>query len=714
MKLSTFTILLIILFATIPVRSQISSFTYEENTEPILFSMESYEDNSIVVNIVSVNKSDPSNKNTNELCVNKYLSFRTILPDGRVEPVDLTLDIQDLNFCIRVIDDEVYNPIRIYAVKDKFVLVTYTEVTDFDDPTTYDDRAMWMPNFAKLIYNVDRDKGFLRLGGITNATDAVWQQFIITELGEIKLLAEDVISFPEDTAILKPVAMMDGGYAIIYANTTNSKVNPNEPTGEIAAKLLPYGKKSNRQPVVLYENQIQGLQFNGLDCRAVYNIQSLNATIPNNPGVDHYNIRSLPYGGFLLDGKGVNFIVGYIFNDTEIYDWGLNNPVMSNIQNANLILPNNTFVLAQPEGTKNWGLSSTNLYKFDGELDHGYGNLHINTTTPLINEIIPYDIDSLIIHYHSPIELSKSNIIIFQYDRNIVRQNISGSNNEYVTLDENGTTVNVKIINSTFNRPGERYYVLIENDFVMSQEYQEPLLGLQNKDWFFTTNIEDEKNSDKIAGRVRLTVNGTALFESLDKVGRNDFYTKLRHELAYAIPISQDRITTNGRVETDHSVSPNQIILSIIIEKDKYGQERTVDLAAKDLNTLINHKPITFIASGEISKYLDSGYGYQRSPNLLEVYTFEIIAVFVILIVSVGLFFYARKCNSEQEMFKEYLFQAGADIEALYLLESKVKIRELDFFKAQFSNDALKSIQLGAWVHIFTEDIPQVIIQCIL
>src|SRR4051794_10629436 len=103
MKLFTFTILLIILFATIPVRSQISSFTYEENTEPILFSMESYEDNSIIVNIVSVNKSDPSNKNTNELCVNKYLSFRTILPDGRVEPVDLTLDIQDLNFCIRVI-----------------------------------------------------------------------------------------------------------------------------------------------------------------------------------------------------------------------------------------------------------------------------------------------------------------------------------------------------------------------------------------------------------------------------------------------------------------------------------------------------------------------------------------------------------------------------------------------------------------------------------
>ncbi|CAG8503331.1 5032_t:CDS:10 [Funneliformis mosseae] len=850
MKLLIFAIFYIILFAILPVKSQLHTFTYYENaSDPIIFSMETYDDNTIVIHIINANSSDTSDDNDDDLiCVNRYLSFRTIYPDGSFESVNITLDIQDLNYCIRVIGD-IFSPINIYAVRNNFLLVTYAVVTDVDDLTTYDERAMvldlsgniysnaslgyayfhpvtnkWLPNFAKITHNVNRDKGFLRFGRIANTNNSFWQQFMITDKGEIQLLAEGVIMFPEDymSVILHAVAMMDGGYAVIYANTTNSIATPNDPIpphGGVYAKLLPYGTNTDRHPIVLYQTQIPGLNFTSLDCsisyvgvgqsciltgkfafRAitntfytkidflssgnVYNIQSLNATIPTNPEVDTYNVRSLPYGGYLLDGKGEQIIYGYLLNDTQVYNWDLDNPINGSIMDASVILPNNTFVFAQREETQNWSLSSMDLPKFAGNIDHGYGNLHINYTFPLVNDIID-ETNIIKINYHNPIDLSNHNIIIFQNDRNIVRQNISGSDAKFVSLDDDGTTVIVNIIKSTFNRPGESYYVSIENGFVKSRQYQEPIIGLQNKAWFFTTQMKDEKSSDKITGRVRLTAEGTFVYESLDEDGRKDFYANLMRELAYAIPISQNRITTNGKFETDPSVSPKQIILSINIEKDKTKQERTVNLAVEDLNTLIENKPITLIGSGEFSKYLDQDYGYKFSRNFLREYGLTIIGVIAIIFVLLSFFFLAKRQNREAKniailqlgliifdlvldilfastksmnvdgLFKPsivflvvpfiigsvmafniireedrydnfskwssentkvvaiFTLLAGADIEALSMLESNVKIFGLDCFKAEFSKHSLRKIFFGACLNIFSEEIPQIIMQII-
>jgi len=81
--------------------------------------------------------------------------------------------------------------------------------------------------------------------------------------------------------------------------------------------------------------------------------------------------------------------------------------------------------------------------------------------------------------------------------------------------------------------------------------------------------------------------------------------------LAKAIPVSPDRITSNGRHEIDTSVSPEQYILSINIKSAKTKEETSVNSAANDLNTLIKYKLITPIGSGEYSKYLDHEYGYE-------------------------------------------------------------------------------------------------------
>jgi hypothetical protein len=55
-------------------------------------------------------------------------------------------------------------------------------------------------------------------------------------------------------------------------------------------------------------------------------------------------------------------------------------------------------------------------------------------------------------------------------------------------LDETGFTVNIRIIDSTFNKPGGKYYVLIDNGFVKNKNYQEPIIGIQNSGWSFITS----------------------------------------------------------------------------------------------------------------------------------------------------------------------------------------------------------------------------------
>jgi len=125
-----------------------------------------------------------------------------------------------------------------------------------------------------------------------------------------------------------------------------------------------------------------------------------------------------------------------------------------------------------------------------------------------------------------------------------------------------------------------------------------------------------------------LTSEGTSHFKSLkdDKFKRKEFFDNLTLELAKAIPVSPERITSNGRHEIDTSVSSEQYILSIDIKKAKTKEELSVKSAAEDLNTLINYKLITAIGSGECSKYLDHEYGYKPiRKNLISIFHTRIL-----------------------------------------------------------------------------------------
>ena len=112
------------------------------------------------------------------------------------------------------------------------------------------------------------------------------------------------------------------------------------------------------------------------------------------------------------------------------------------------------------------------------------------------------------------------------------------------------------------------------------------------------------------AGSVQLTPEVTELFKAFGD-DSCDFYMKLRQELADAIPVSSNRISTNGKHKTDIVNSRERYLLSIDIEASKEESERSVVSVVEDLQELIKHKFITVISHGNYLKYLDKEYGYQ-------------------------------------------------------------------------------------------------------
>ena len=90
-------------------------------------------------------------------------------------------------------------------------------------------------------------------------------------------------------------------------------------------------------------------------------------------------------------------------------------------------------------------------------------------------------------------ELSSANISIYQQseDRSkpdLLRQTFSGGKSQLCRVGSDGYTIHVQIFNSTFNQPNSTYYVSVDYNFVKSQASGEPLIGIDEKIWKFSTS----------------------------------------------------------------------------------------------------------------------------------------------------------------------------------------------------------------------------------
>ncbi|CAB4477143.1 unnamed protein product [Rhizophagus irregularis] len=661
LKLSFIFLLSIILLSILPVKSSITFVeeTPETPSTPRVLNSNFYDDGTIVVRIVRVNYTAPP-----KICVEEFLSLRIIYPDKTIKKLDLSaveLNIQPFNFCLL----PTANPIRFYPVKKNFLLITYAKAENVNSPYTYNDWGMiidldgsfkskiwlstsyvntttneWLPAQDSVTLNIHRDNGFLRTAPVTGTNSMTLKQFKVNEIGEVQLLAETSMNFTATP--IETVATMDGGYAIIYPNyeftTTTTTTIPLAPYMSIHGFFLQNGSPEKQGPFVLYQTPNPVSKIILLDCDftkvglgqtcILYNI-----TMFQNPAdLIDFTVESLQYGGYLLysrapfpnDMTKLN-LYGYILDDHgNRYDWNISYPTTTNFNGDVLVLPNNTIAIPQPEFQQTWGLLTTDLYKIKGAQDLS----------------------------------SNHNITILQ-DGGIIRQitSVSHNNGDFVkNIDD--YTIQIKVINSTFNQPNTMYYIIMDDGFVKSKDLQEPIIGIQDNSWkFFTTKegvtqnsgfsnyYKKKVNASAINGKVLLNVDGTDYFRRIkdDKIKVKEFFDNLTRELAEAIPVDSERIYTNYKHEIDTSASPEQYILSINIGKAKNETERSVDSISDNLNTLIRNKLITVIGTGEYTNYLDERYGYVPIPRWISEHLGSLLGTIALNIILLSLAYW---CNS--------------------------------------------------------------------
>ncbi|PKC02710.1 hypothetical protein RhiirA5_424842 [Rhizophagus irregularis] len=696
MKLLFIFLLSIILLLILPVKSSIS---FQEPqpaipSTPRVLGTDCFDDGTIVLRTVRLNYTAPP-----KLCVEENLTIRTIYPNGTVKGFDLsanTLDIQPLNFCLLAKASPIrFYPIRknllliTYTIaEDENNPYTYNDwgmTIDLDGIIKNKTRLSpsyvnsttneWIPGRESIILNVHRENGFIRGLPVTGTNSLVLQQFKVNENGEIQSLAKTYLNY---TAIpTEIVATMDGGYAVIYPDYSPATTIPLTPLMSIRGFFLQNGNPEKQGPFVLYQTSTPVSKIILLDCDftkvgygqtciLVLNLAPAigqtvaqntfikidflstgtvyNITIFQNPAdLTNFAIMSLDYGGYFLfsiapnpNNIALNNLYGYVLDEqSKRYDWNISYPTQTNFAGDVLILPNNTLIIPQVETGQTWRLLTTDLYKIEGARDHGYGNLHISSTIPNINDIIdPSNIGTLTIKFYNRVNLSPYRNVTILQDGGIVRQttSVSDDNGDFVKLIDD-YTIEIKVIDSTFNQPNTKYYILMDDGFVESKDLKEPIIGIQDDSWRFITAQEDvtqnsglsnyykkKVNASSIDGKVRLTPEGTTDFKSFkhDRIKVKEFFDNLTHELAKAVPVGQERITTNYRHEIDTSASPEQYILSINIKKAKNKDDKNVNSIASDLDTLIRNKLITVIGSGEYSNYLDKDYGYEPIPRWIE------------------------------------------------------------------------------------------------
>ena len=199
---------------------------------------------------------------------------------------------------------------------------------------------------------------------------------------------------------LDPVATMDGGYALIYPNKTETIITPYSPQVGIYGLFLEYGTETTQGPFVLYQTQTP-TSIISIECTFTYVgvgqtcIMVLNTTQTGqttfvkmdflstgtvynvktflSPGLTDYSIQSLQYGGYFLfnsqpyvNDKTRKLLYGYVMDYYgTLYNWSLPYPILTNSVADSAILLNNTLVIPQPEVGQSWSLLTTDLYKIE-------------------------------------------------------------------------------------------------------------------------------------------------------------------------------------------------------------------------------------------------------------------------------------------------------------------------------------------------------------
>ncbi|CAB5193391.1 unnamed protein product [Rhizophagus irregularis] len=662
-------------------------------TEPGLevFKVFSYRDGTAVILLI---------KPINESCVEPRIDLRILHPNGTIDSVKVDYPIPEYNFCLgphgfywfdsaRSLPSSMYILYLDIASASYYVLfatrtghvISKTLVA----PISIINGSIYADGY--ILSHTSEEYGFI-FANYETETVIMWKYYNKPDdEGNFSLINEGkhYLQKSFDNHFIFPA--IDGNFGIIIANSTdinikpepNEFINPSKFTSKVYVSFIKPVMKGVDGPYLVYQSTIPHSEVNFF-CDTAFTgignmcILKLNGTEDKNVvefitisfqtsgsvfdmkklgdrdiDVDIVTVNGLFQGGFLmvLYNKQNKTIEGIILDNDGKYNgtWGLPPDLKVSGSFRTTGFRNGTQFLVTFENEMTWKILSTTLPKFFSD-DYGYENPNIKSTYPSIGSSIPLSITNINITYHLSVTISTNNISIYQYNNNndlpILRQSVPG-NLPYFSYNSDKKTINIKVLESTFNQPNSNYYIIVNDNVVRDWTSNHPLLGVERNRWKFNTmNIQDNFAEESI-GRFSLTEEGTKSFEKLSLDGQRGFLSQLRIDLAKSIPVDINRLDYIKCCEYDNSQQLPRILLSLPIKSTTNPHERNVDHIIKDLDILVKNKEVTPISWFGTTNHLEASFGFQRYKNLLDDFKFHLIGIVIGIVILVFLYIYAKK-----------------------------------------------------------------------
>ncbi|PKK65195.1 hypothetical protein RhiirC2_809337 [Rhizophagus irregularis] len=570
--------------------------------------------------------------------------------------------------------------------------------------------------------------------------------------------------------------LVDGGFGFLYIlkydETKGSSVikDPNVQYWRIYVSFLKVKTDLPTKPSLLYETTQKLNNITLRLCTLTYNaegyicVMTLNNTITNNnkswTEINYYqlgflstgalvrleiiptptnitdiDLRALYYGGFIVIYQNATAIDFYLLDDNGNY-----------MQSQGSFGPEfffyNTYrTISTIFGVKEQAKNKLEfLFKPLPKLKKGSEfSPVIESAKPSINEVIDPLIKEITIKYTIPVKLSTGNVSIFQlnddkYKPGLLRQTFSGDS-KLCTIGSDNHTVHIPIFESTFSQQNSTYYVLVGNNFVISQERDEPLIGIRKNIWTLSTKpLKMAQHSDSVTGLLRLNEEGSSKFFQMN---HSIFFKNMIQEFAKVIPVTEQRLSTSGFT----ALSFNEYT-SLIDESAPFTMTRdyinefypliiifVVGLAviivlyvlARRKNPDARNSVIieTCFIMQDIA--MDLAFillKVKNTPHLfIPTIIFFILPIVINFLLAINIFVSEMAMNpSFNKWVKESptlssmctLFSA-IDIQILNTLSSD--LFGLRIFSAPLTQRSKKIMLWGVIINIFVEDIPQIIIQ---
>ncbi|CAB4403043.1 unnamed protein product [Rhizophagus irregularis] len=660
-------------------------------TEPgfKIYKVFSYRDGITVVHLV---------KPINESCIEPRIDLRILHPNGTIDSAKVDYPIPEYNFCLGPsgyywldINRSLPRSINILyldiASASYYVLsVTrsgYVLSNTYVAPISITNGSIYADGY--LTTHTSEECGFM-FANYETENIIMWKYFSRPDdKGNISLINEGkhYLKNPFNYYFIFPA--IDGNFGIVTVNSTdiniksNEFINPFKFTSKVYVTFIKPVMESVDGPFLIYQSAIPHFEvdflcdtaFSGIGntCLLIFNraedkntseviklsFQTSGSVFDMRKLGDKFvNAEIATFNGLFNGGYLITYhdnqrktIEGIILDNDGKYNgtWGFPPGLKLSGSFGVTASLNGTLRLVTFENEMTLKISFTTLPKFFSD-DQGYENPLIKSTYPSIGSSILLSITNINITYHLSVTISTNNVSIYQYNNNdnipILRQFVPG-NSPYFSYSSDKKTINMKVLESTFNQPNSNYYIVVNDNVVRDWKSNNPLLGVIRNRWKFNTiNIQDNFAEESI-GRFSLTKEGTKSFEKLSLDGRRGFLSQLRIDLAKSIPVDINRLDYIKCCEYDYSQKPPRILLSLPIKSTTSPHERNVDHIIKDLDILIKNKEVTPISWFGTTNNLEASFGFRRYKNLLDDFKFHLIGIVIGIVILGFLYFYAKK-----------------------------------------------------------------------